>query len=79
MSSIKRIGNVAIKVITNEDLSLHDEVISCHDAEMDKRAIAAVQSAINKAMICKKPVARYDVAAKRALIEYADGRIRYVD
>ena len=78
-TTIKRIGRTAIRVIANDDLSVNHEGISRNDAEMDKRAIAAVQSAINKARVCKKPVARYDVVTKRALVEYADGRIDYVD
>ena len=77
--NIKRIGNMTIKVISGDDLSLYYEAISSNDVEMDKRAVAAVQSAIDKAKMCKKPVARYDVATKRAFVEYADGKIQYVD
>ena len=65
--------------ISGDDLSLQREAISSNDVEMDRRAVAAVQSAIDKAKICQKPVARYDVATKRAFVEYADGRIQYVD
>jgi hypothetical protein len=46
---------------------------------MDGRAEAAVQSAIDGARICQKPIAGYDVATKRAFVEYADGSIQYVD
>ena len=70
---------MTIKVISGDDLSLYYEAISSNDVEMDKRAVAAVQSAIDKAKMCKKPVARYDVATKRAFVEYADGKIQYVD
>jgi hypothetical protein len=78
-ANIKRIGNMTVKVISGDDLSLHCEVISSNDIEMDRRAAAAVQSAIDKAKICKKPIAKYDVATKRAFVEYADGNIQYVD
>jgi len=77
--NIKKIGNMTVKIISGDDISLQRELISSNDAEMDRRAVAAVQSAIDKAKICKKPVARYDVATKRAFLEYADGRIQYVD
>jgi hypothetical protein len=53
--------------------------ISDNDAEMDKRAVQAVKSAVNKAKICKKPVAKYDKVAKKAYIQYADGVKKYVN
>ncbi len=52
--------------------------ISESDAEMDIRAREAVRSAINKAVICKKPIAKYDKVNKRAYIETADGVKKYV-
>ena len=52
--------------------------ISENDAEMDIRAKEAVRSAINKAVICKKPVAKYDRVTKKAYIETADGDRKYV-
>lgn len=45
---------------------------------MDIRANAAVKAALNKAKICGKPIARYDIVTHRAYIEYADGTIRLV-
>lgn len=53
-------------------------VISENDAEMDIRAREAVRSAINKAKTCKKPIARYDRASKKAYIETSDGEKIYV-
>ena len=61
------------------DGSNKNTVISESDAEMDLRAVEAVRAAIAKAKVCKKPIARYDVANKRAYIEYPDGEIKYVD
>ena len=52
--------------------------ISESDAEMDIRAREAVRSAINKAVICKKPIAKYDKVNKRAYIETADGERKYI-
>lgn len=77
--SVKKIGNMTVKVISGNDLSLQRNIISRNDAEMDRRAEAAVQSAIDRARICQKPIAGYDVATKRAFVEYADGSIQYVD
>ena len=56
-----------------------DEVINecASDKEMDLRAVEAVKAAINKAKICKKPIAYYDKERKCAYIEYAGGEKRY--
>ena len=56
-----------------------DGFISASDAEMDARAIQAVKSAIEKAQICKMPIAKYDVLTKRAYLEYENGARRYVN
>ena len=76
---VKKIGNMSVRVIINEDMSSCEGSISSSDAEMDKRAVAAVRSAIYRAKVCKKPIARYDVATKRAFLEFADGSRKYVD
>jgi hypothetical protein len=44
---------------------------------MDARAVEAVKAAINKARVCKKPIAGYDKENKKAYIEYANGDIKY--
>lgn len=54
------------------------DVITGEDAEMDLRAKAAVQAAIERAKICKKPIAKYDIETERAYLEYPDGRKEYV-
>ena len=51
---------------------------SKEDAEMDERVLCAVRSAIAKAKICKKPIAKYDAKTKRAYLEYPSGAKRYV-
>ena len=51
---------------------------SKEDAEMDKRVEFAVKSAIAKAKVCKKPIAKYDLKTKRAYLEYPSGAKRYV-
>ncbi|MCM1123338.1 MAG: hypothetical protein NC416_12220 [Eubacterium sp.] len=77
MSTVKvRTGKKhTIKVITSSD---QRSVISVQDAVMDARAVQAVKSAVAKAEFCKKPIAKYDIAAKKAYIEYADGARKYV-
>lgn len=72
---IKMKGNCSITVVSPDSVN---EVISENDAEMDKRATEAVKSAINRAKICKKPVAGYDRESKKAYIETADGEKIYV-
>ena len=49
------------------------------DNEMDERAVEAVKAAINKAKICKKPIAGYDKEKKRAYVEYANGERKYAE
>ncbi|HJB19475.1 MAG TPA: hypothetical protein H9782_09510 [Candidatus Bariatricus faecipullorum] len=49
------------------------------DREMDKRATRAVKAAVEKAKVCRKPVAGYDIERKKAYIEYADGKRQYVE
>ncbi len=53
--------------------------LSKNDQEMDERARVAVKSSLNKAITCKKPIARYDLAKKKAYLEYSDGTIKYVE
>lgn len=48
------------------------------DTEMDERAVEAVKAAINKAKICKKPIAGYD-KKKQAYVEYANGERKYAE
>ena len=38
-----------------------------------------VKAAINKAKICKKPIAGYDNEKKQAYVEYANGERKYVN
>lgn len=52
--------------------------ITSNEAEMDARARQAVKAAVQKAVFCKKPIAKYDKTAKKAYIEYANGEKRYV-
>ena len=77
---VKKVGKLSVKVTDINDMKTHGHsVISNSDAEMDRRAVAAVRSAIDKAKVCNKPVAKYDIKSKRAFMEYADGTIQYVD
>lgn len=65
-----------VKVVSPEEQS---QVLSDSDMEMDARARQAVKVAIEKAQFCKKPIARYDIETKRAYIEYANGKRKYVE
>lgn len=65
-----------VKVVSPEEQS---QVLSDSDIEMDARARQAVKVAIEKAQVCKKPIARYDIETKRAYIEYANGERKYVE
>ena len=60
-----------IKVVNPAE---REQYISDNDMEMDLRASAAVKAALNKAEICKKPIAKYDKEKKKAYVEYPSGR-----
>lgn len=70
------VNGTLVKVVgpseTDEDLT------EC-DKEMDYRARKAVEAAINKAKVCKKPIARYDAATGTAYLEYPDGEKKYAE
>jgi hypothetical protein len=76
---IKQIGDMKIKVVSEDDSISYKDIISDQDAEMDRRAIAAVRSAIEKAKVCNKPIAKFDVETKRAYLEYPDGSREYAN
>lgn len=73
--TIKLNDNRSVTIVSAES---SETAITPNDAEMDARAKEAVKSAINRAKTCKKPIARYDKASKRAYIENADGEKVYV-
>lgn len=81
-SNIKMItGKHTIKVVTpntSKGIMNTPKILSNQDEEMDKRASHAVKSAIERAIICKKPIAKYDAVSKRTYIEYANGEKKYV-
>lgn len=53
--------------------SERDNYLTPEDKEMDERAAAAVAAALQKAKVCKKPIAKYDAETNRAYLEYPDG------
>jgi len=46
---------------------------------MDYRARKAVKAAINRAEICKKPIAKYDSVNRKAYLQNADSKKIYVE
>lgn len=77
MKTVRTNDGRTVKVVINADQKNH--VISSKDMEMDRRARQAVRSAVEKAKFCKKPIAKYDKAAKKAYIQYANGEKKYVE
>ncbi len=74
MTTVRTKGGKTIKVITEKE---KNSVLTASDSEMDVRAVEAVKAAINRAKICKKPVAGYDKEKNAAYIEYANGERKY--
>lgn len=74
MMTVSTKSGKVIKVISRED---EKKTLTASDNEMDRRAVEAVKAAINKAKICKKPIAGYDKEKKSAYIEYANGDRKY--
>ena len=56
-----------------------DRTRTSDDKEMDARARTAVSAVINKAKVCKTPIAKYDNEAKKPYLEYSDGKKVYGD
>lgn len=76
MTTVSTKNGRVIKVISRDE---EKNMISVSDSEMDIRAVEAVKAAINKAKICKKPIAGYDKERKTAYIEYANGDRKYAE
>ena len=76
MTTKRKVGKYAVQVVTPD--SVEDVTISAEDLDMDKRVRSAVNSAIKKARVCKKPIAKYDLRKKKAYVEI-DGVKKYVD
>ncbi len=74
--SIVMIGKMKVKIVSPENIG--DEKIDIEDQDMDKRAVAAVKSAIKKAKVCNKPIAKYDARSKKAYVLMPDGEKKYV-
>lgn len=74
MTTVSNKNGKIIKIISRQE---EKEMLSESDSEMDRRAVEAVKAAINKAKICKKPIAGYDKERKAAYIEYANGERKY--
>ena len=73
MTTVSTKSGRIIKVVSREE---EKSTLTESDSEMDERAVEAVKAAINKAKICKKPIAGYDKEKKRA---YEAGRISSAD
>ena len=69
-------NNRLVTVVSTENANA---VLSETDIEMDYRAREAVKAAINRAEICKKPIAKYDVVNGKACIQTADNKKTYVE
>ena len=74
MTTISTKSGRVIKVVSKEE---EKSTLTVSDIEMDERAVEAVKAAINKANICKKPIAGYDKEKKLAYVEYANGERKY--
>ena len=76
MTTVRTKNGKVIKVISRDE---EKRTLTVSDNEMDSRAVEAVKAAINKAKICKKPIAGYDKKKKTAYIEYANGERKYAE
>lgn len=77
MEKVVRINDRhTIKVVPPE---MARENITPADADMDNRVLHAVHSALAKAKVCNTPIAKYDIATRKAYIEYPDGTRKYIE
>lgn len=72
-AEIRKVGKHTVRIVTSEDMGKTAE-----DIDMDNRVTAAVNSAINKAKVCKKPIAKYDKRKKKAYVIDSNGEKKYV-
>lgn len=63
-------ANYSIKVVPESN---REDYTTDFEKDMDYRAKQAVKAAVSKAEVCKKPVAKYDIATKTAYLQYPDG------
>lgn len=76
MRTVSTKSGKIVKIMNREEAK---STLTESDSEMEKRAVEAVKAAINKAKICKKPIAGYDKEKKAAYVEYANGERKYMD
>lgn len=76
MTTVSTKSGKVIKVVSREE---EKNTLTVSDSEMDARAVEAVKAAINKAKVCKKPIAGYDKEKKVAYVEYANGERKYAE
>lgn len=76
MTIIQTKNGKKINVVSREE---EKSTLTASDSEMDERAVEAVKAAINKAKICKKPIAGYDKEKKAAYVEYTNGERKYAE
>ena len=62
MTTVNTKSGKIINVVSREEES---KMLTLSDQEMDARAVEAVKAAINKARVCKKPIAGYDKENKK--------------
>ena len=76
MTTVSTKSGKVIKVVSHDE---EKNILTASENEMDERAVEAVKAAINKAKICKKPIAGYDKEKKVAYVEYANGERKYAE
>ena len=76
MTTVMTKSGKVIKVVSREE---EKTILTSSESEMDARAVEAVMAAINKAKVCKKPIAGYDKERKVAYVEYANGEKKYAE
>ena len=65
MTTVNTKSGKIINVVSREEES---KTLTLSDREMDARAVEAVKAAINKARVCKKPIAGYDKENKKHIL-----------
>ena len=84
MTTVSTKSGRIIKVVSREEekstlTESHYPPVQCFSRRRGYLAAEAVKAAINKAKICKKPIAGYDEKKKQAYIEYANGERKYAE
>jgi hypothetical protein len=76
---VRKVNGKTVKIFSSSDKAklIKVKALSASDLVMDSRASCAIKAAVEKAKVCNKPIARYDIDSHKAYMELANGERKY--